>query len=195
MQMIKYVALTGGIGCGKSVVSRLFTSLLVPVYDSDSRAKRLMETNPVIISSLRQLFGDEVYKDGALQKKFLADKIFNDAALCKKVNSIVHPQVWLDFKAWSEKQEAPVTIMETALLYESDLYKQFDFVIAVVADEEVKIQRVMERDGCSREDVRRRMEKQLSVKIAEQKADFVIKNNDTFVIPQVIDVLTKIKGK
>ena len=191
--MTKYVALTGGIGCGKSVVARVFSCLRVPVYDSDSKAKELMNCNKNIVNALTNLIGESLYKNSCLQKEVMANAIFSDADLLAKVNSIVHPAVWDDYVAWSEKQHAPFTIMETALLYETDLYRNFHKSIAVTANEEIRIQRVMQRDGCSYEAVQKRIRNQQSVEKAVQNADFIIENNDTFVIPQVMEVYNTLK--
>ncbi|MCQ2606504.1 MAG: dephospho-CoA kinase [Bacteroidales bacterium] len=193
--MKKHIALTGGIGCGKSVVARVFSVIGVPVYDSDSRARALMEQDDYIISSLQNLIGEQIYENGHLQKKIMANAIFTDKSLCEKVNAIVHPRVWLDYEQWSEKQSAPFTIMETALLYESDLYKKFDFSIVVVADDNVRIQRVMKRDNCDANSVLQRINSQSSIKNAAQKADYVIENNNTFVISQIINVYNAIKKR
>ncbi|MCQ2607315.1 MAG: dephospho-CoA kinase [Bacteroidales bacterium] len=193
--MKKHIALTGGIGCGKSVVARIFSILGVPVYDSDSRAKMLMEKDDFIVSSLKSLIGDNVYENGRLQKKIMANAIFSDRSLCEKVNSIVHPRVWLDYEKWSENQESDFTIMETALLYESDLYKKFDASIVVVADDSIRVQRVQKRDNCDANSVIARINNQSSTKKAVANADFIIENNDTFVISQVMDVFNTIKKR
>ena len=192
---MNYIALTGGIGCGKSVVARIFECLGVPVYDSDSRAKVLMNNDEDIISALRGLVGNEVYKDSCLQKDVLAQAIFSDSNLCQQVNEIVHPCVWNDYKIWSESHKFPFTIMETALLYETDLYKNFNKIIAVVASDQIRIQRVMKRNNCSANDVLNRIKKQSSLRKAVRNADFIIENNDTFVIPQVIEVYNTILSK
>ncbi len=193
--MKKHIALTGGIGSGKSIVARVFSVLGVPVYDSDSRARKLMEEDEYIVSSLQSLLGSDLYKDGRLQKKIMADAIFSDRSLCEKVNAIVHPRVWLDYEKWSEKQNSDFTIMETALLYESDLYKKFDASIVVVADDEIRVQRVQKRDNCDANTVLKRINNQSSTKKAVAEADFIIENNDTFVISQVIKVYNTIKKR
>lgn len=193
--MNKYVALTGGIGCGKSVVANIFSCMNVPVYNSDNRAKILMNTNQEIIRALKDLIGEDLYKDSQLQKDVMSKNIFENADLLQKVNSIVHPAVWNDYVLWSKKQNSPFTIMETALLYETDLYKNFDKSIAVVASDEIRIQRVMKRDNCSRESVVARIKNQTSVEKAVRNADFVIENNDTFVIPQVVEVYSQLNQK
>lgn len=191
--MTKYVALTGGIGCGKSVVSKVFMSLGVPVYDSDSKAKQLMETNGIIRDSLMKLLGNQIYKGTSLQRKVMADAIFSDASVCKKVNDIVHPQVWLDYKLWSDKKNVPFTIMETALLFESDLYKNFDYSIAVIASDALRVERVVHRDLCTEAEVRRRIKNQSSNENASQKVDFIIENNDTFVLSQVETIYNELR--
>ncbi len=190
--MNRYVALTGGIGCGKSVVSKIFSCMDIPVYDSDSRAKNLMNTDSEIVSSMVKLLGEQIYKDSVLQKNIVAQMIFTNRDLCRKVNEIVHPRVWNDYKIWSDKQKAPFTVMETALLYETDLYKNFDKSIFVNASDEIRIQRVMRRDNCDRNAVLNRIKNQSSIENALQKADFIIENSDTFVVNQVVDIYNKL---
>lgn len=191
--MNKHIALTGGIGSGKSVIAKIFLILGVPVYDSDREAKRLMEIDRGVVSSLQKLIGEELYQDSKLQKDVMARAIFSDNNLCKKVNEIVHPRVWSDYIEWSNRQQGPFTIMETALLYESDLYKNFDAVIGVTADEETRIRRVMQRNNCDAESVRKRMQNQQTVDFALQNADFIIENSHTFVITQVLDIYNTLK--
>jgi len=139
---MKYVALTGGIGSGKSVVSKIFSCLGVPVYDSDSHAKQLMKYDENIVSALKKIIGEELYFNGKFQKDVMQKAIFSDNILLEKVNSVVHPAVWEDYKQWSDRLSVPFTIMETALLYESGLYKNFNLSICVTADEKLRVQRV-----------------------------------------------------
>jgi dephospho-CoA kinase len=191
--MNKHIALTGGIGSGKSVIAKIFSILGIPVYDSDSEAKRLMETDGGVAFSLQKLIGEGLYKDSKLQKDVMAQAIFSNSNLCKKVNEIVHPRVWKEYIEWSNRQNAPFTIMETALLFESDLYKNFDAIVAVTADEETRIRRAMQRNNCDAESVRKRMQNQQSVEIALQNADFIIENSHTFVITQVLEIYNTLK--
>ncbi len=191
--MIKHIALTGGIGSGKSVIAKIFIILGIPVYDSDREAKRIMETDRGVVSSLQQLIGEELYQDSKLQKEVMARAIFSDSILCKKINEIVHPQVWNDYVQWSNRQNTDFTIMETALLYETEMYKNFDAVVAVTADEETRIRRVMQRNKCNAESIHKRMQNQTSVEIALQNADFIIENSHTFVITQVIEIYNMLK--
>jgi len=191
--MIKYVALTGGIGSGKSVVAKIFNCLGIPVYDSDSRAKILMNTDEELKAAITFLVGDKVYCDGVFQKEEMAKAIFAETSLCHKVNAIVHPRVWIDYTKWSAEQDAPFTIMETALLYESDLYKKFDKTICVIADEKLRLERVMKRNGVDAISVCDRMKNQSSLHIANKKSDYIIENNSTFVIPQVMTIYEHLK--
>lgn len=189
---MKYVALTGGIGSGKSVVSKIFSCLGVPVYDSDSHAKQLMKYDENIVSALKKIIGEELYFNGKFQKDVMRKAIFSDNILLEKVNSVVHPAVWEDYKQWSDRLSVPFTIMETALLYESGLYKNFNLSICVTADEKLRVQRVLQRDGGDVEFIKKKMEKQPFVQKALHEADFIIENNNTFVINQVMTVCKKI---
>jgi len=189
---MKYVALTGGIGSGKSVVSKIFSCLGVPVYDSDSHAKQLMKYDENIVSALKKIIGEELYFNGKFQKDVMRKAIFSDNILLEKVNSVVHPAVWKDYKQWSDRLSVPFTIMETALLYESGLYKNFNLSICVTADEKLRVQRVLQRDGGDVEFIKKKMENQPFVQKALHEADFIIENNNTFVINQVMTVCKKI---
>lgn len=189
---MKYVALTGGIGSGKSVVSKIFSCLGVPVYDSDSHAKQLMKYDENIVFALKKIIGEELYFNGKFQKDVMRKAIFSDNILLEKVNSVVHPAVWEDYKQWSDRLSVPFTIMETALLYESGLYKNFNLSICVTADEKLRVQRVLQRDGGDVEFIKKKMENQPFVQKALHEADFIIENNDTFVINQVMTVYKKI---
>lgn len=189
---MKYVALTGGIGSGKSVVSKIFSCLGVPVYDSDSHAKQLMKYDANIVSALKKIIGEELYFNGKFQKDVMRKTIFSDNILLEKVNSVVHPAVWEDYKQWSDRLSVPFTIMETALLYESGLYKNFNLSICVTADDKLRVQRVLQRDGGDVEFIKKKMENQPFVQKALHEADFIIENNNTFVINQVMTVYKKI---
>ena len=189
---MKYVALTGGIGSGKSVVSKIFSCFGVPVYDSDSHAKQLMKYDENIVSALKKIIGEELYFNGKFQKDVMRKAIFSDNILLEKVNSVVHPAVWEDYKQWSDRLSVPFTIMETALLYESGLYKNFNLSICVTADDKLRVQRVLQRDGGDVEFIKKKMENQPFVQKALHEADFIIENNNTFVINQVMTVCKKI---
>lgn len=182
----KLVALSGGIGSGKTCIAKIFAALGVPVYNSDERAKQLMQTAETIRTQLIALFGKELYKENELQKQLLAQYIFTNDELRQKVNAIVHPAVIEDYKTWSAQHNTAYTIMETALLFENDLHKQFDGTIYVTAPLETRIARVMKRDNCERADVEKRIKMQHNDIICMQKSDFVIENNN-FALLQTLN--------
>ena len=173
---MKIVGITGGIGSGKTTVAKMFASLGVPIYNADIEAKILTNTSPIIRESLIKLLGNEVYKDGELNRKYMADKIFNDKVLLQKANAIIHPQVAKHFKNWVKNQDFPYVLKEAAILFESGSYKQCDQVILVTAPKETRILRVMERDNATREEVEARMKNQWEDSEKIKLADFTLQN-------------------
>ncbi len=159
--MVK-VAITGGIGCGKSHVARQMTDLLgIPVYDSDSHAKRLSEQSPVIREGLVAILGEQAYdEEGRLNRPLLASYLFASEENAARINALIHPVVREDFLRWASEQTAQVVAIETALLAESGIDRLVDKTIRVDAPLEVRIQRVMQRDGTTREKVLERMARQ-----------------------------------
>lgn len=183
------VGLTGGIGTGKSIIAKVFNLFNIPVYDSDLEAKRLMIESLEIRNQLISRFGSEVYHaDSTLNRKYLSSIIFNNPQALQKVNGIVHPVVRKDFQSWSKKQHAPYVIQESAILFDTGLYKNFDKIVCVTANEELRIQRVMERDSVSRKSVKERIDNQLPESVKIEKADFVIYNNDELLLPQIVQI-------
>lgn len=172
------VGLTGGIGSGKTTILKCFQSFGVPVYIADDEAKALMKRSKVIKRKLIDLFGSDAYIDGELNKPYLASKIFNDRSLLSKMNAIVHPKVAAHFKRWLKKQNADYVIKEAAIIFENNLENQYNYIITVVADEALRIQRVMKRDNSSEKKVKSIIENQLSDTEKIKKSDFVILNND-----------------
>lgn len=173
------VGLTGGIGSGKSTVAKMFRKLGVPVYDSDHEAKVLMVTSPKVRDGLIKLFGEEIYDDeGNLNRKFIADKVFKDAALLQKLNAIVHPAVREHFLEWAAGQSTPYVIQETALIFENNAQDKYDQTILVTAPMEVRAHRVMARDGVDREAVLDRMRNQMTDDEKTDLAHFRIENID-----------------
>lgn len=159
--MVK-LAITGGIGSGKSYVARQMTLLLgIPVYDSDSNAKRLNEKSSLIRQGLTALVGPDVYlSDGHLNKPLLASFIFANEENARKVNALIHPVVKEDFLKWADEQNSPVVAIETALLAESGIDLVVDKIIRVDAPLETRIQRAMKRDGATREQILARISRQ-----------------------------------
>ena len=172
------VGLTGGIGSGKTTISKCFETFGIPVYIADDEAKGLMNRSKVIKRKLLQLFGEFAYKDGELNRPFLASKIFRDKTLLLKMNTIVHPKVASHFKRWLKKQDAPYVIKEAAIIFENKLESQYDYIITVIADEDLRITRVMKRDDASKEKIKAIIKNQLSDAEKIKKSDFVIINND-----------------
>ena len=172
------VGLTGGIGSGKSTVAGFFKELGVPVYNSDSRARELMEDNDELRQAISGFLGPEAYLGSALNRQYIASRVFKDKSLLGRLNELVHPVVRKDFLAWAEEQEAPYILQEAAILFENGAYRAFDAMILVTAPEETRIQRVMERDSVTRESVRERMKNQWETSRKKPLADYVIENTD-----------------
>ncbi|WP_312190047.1 dephospho-CoA kinase [Sphingobacterium sp.] len=180
------IGITGGIGSGKTFICQLFKALAVPVYNADDEAKKLMNTDLRIRESLIATFGEATYKDGMLDRAFLAQQIFSDKEKLDLVNGIVHPIVIQAAKDWAEQQKARYSLKEAALLFESGSYKDLDYTILVTAPLSVRVQRVMERDGVTEEQVMERISKQLTDEEKIKMADFIIINDGiTPLLPQV----------
>ena len=175
--MIK-VGLTGGIGAGKTVVSKVFEIFGIPVYQSDERAKWLMNHDPELKASILERFGPSIYNhEGLLDRKKLANIVFKDKYALNDLNSLVHPRVFSDNQQWYKQyRDTPFAIKEAAILIESGAHRHVDKIIVVTCPKEIRIQRVMKRGGQSRKAVEQRMNNQMDpVKLAGF-ADFVIEN-------------------
>lgn len=162
------VGITGGIGSGKSVVSGMLRDRGVAVYTSDSRAKDIMATDEGVRKQLVERFGAEVFGSGELNRAYLAERVFSSRDELAALNAIVHPAVLADFECWAEAQEGDYVVLESAILFESGLDSRVDAVVAVMAPEELRVERAMQRDGASREDILRRIRNQMS---DDQRAD------------------------
>ncbi len=190
------LAITGSIGSGKSVVSRMMNVLGVPVYDCDVNAKRLMTDDEFIVSELKRMFGDECYEDdGTLNRQYIASRIFTDKENIKRVNSLVHPVVKRDFEEWAEKQESSVVAVETAILYESGMIEAVDKVLVVWADRETAISRTIQRSGMNRIQVENRMNNQMSVDDLLLMSDYSLYNDgDEPLMPRVMSIVEELKN-
>ena len=173
--MIK-VAICGGIGSGKSTVCQMFAERGVALYDSDSRAKALMNDSDELRMALVAEFGEECYADGALNRPYLASRVFGSEEQLAKLNSIVHPAVKADFLRWAEEQEGDFCILESAILFESGFDAVVDKTVAVLAPLPLRIERAMARDGASREQIEARVKAQMSDDELVARADFAIVN-------------------
>ena len=190
---MKLIGLTGGIGSGKTIVADIFRTLGIPVYVSDERAKILMHADETVKNQIITLFGPKAYhEDGQLNNSWIASQVFNDRNVLLQLNAIVHPAVFLDLQQWASQASqvaAPYLIQESAILFEADLTKRFDAIVLVVAPEAIRIQRVMQRDGASKEAVMARMNNQWPDAEKIVRADFVIYNDGLrALIPQVTDI-------
>ena len=174
------VGITGGIGSGKSTVSRFFSELGVPVYDSDQRAKSLMQHDDSIIIKIKKEFGDDSYLNNVLNRSYIAEIVFKNELKLKQLNAIVHPVVRTDFNNWlSQNSNAKLVIKEAAIMIESGAYKDLDKLIVVNANREQKIKWIKKRDHLLLEDIENRIQNQLSDEIRNQYADFIIENNSS----------------
>lgn len=183
------IGITGNIGSGKTTVSKVFEILGVPVFYADDAAKEVMVTDDILIDGLKEAFGDCAYfDDGSLNRKHIANIVFNDTAQLAKLNSLVHPAVFRAFDTWSaEITGVPYILKEAALLFESTSYMVCNKNIMVTAPLELRIKRVMQRDDLTREEILSRDSRQFSEEKKTGMADFVIRNDDTeLVIPQVL---------
>ncbi|NNF74235.1 MAG: dephospho-CoA kinase [Flavobacteriaceae bacterium] len=188
---MKIVGLTGGIGSGKTTVAKMFMELGVPVFFADIEAKKLMKSSKVIRRKLIQLFGNKAYIDDELNRPFIASKIFNDEALLEKMNGIIHPKVVKRFQRWAAKQIMPYLISEVAILFENDSYKNYDYIITVVAKEEDRIKRLLERDDTTEEKIRAIMRNQWPDEDKIRLSDYVIVNNDLQITTEQVKRIHK----
>lgn len=189
------VGLTGGIGSGKSMVAKLFELLGCAVFNSDEVAKELYY-DAAIKEKVIQLLGKESYLNlNEINKSYISSKIFNDTGLLHQLNEIIHPAVVENFKIYCLKHQDKVVIKETALLFEANLTLGVDHIVVVAAHDELRIQRVMQRDKLSREIVQKKISSQLLQELKIKKADFVIYNNEEeFLITQVLKVFERLKS-
>ena len=189
------IGLTGNIGSGKTTVGQLFETLGIPVYYADEHAKRFLNTAEVVPQIIKAFGKDCIGSDGMVDRKILAKKVFSDKQLLQKLNDIIHPMVGADFNYWTEKKsDHRYVLMEAAILFETSRSKSLYKNILVKAPDHIRVQRVCERDGVSADDVRERMQHQMSQDAKEKLADFVI-NNDGLepLIPQVEKIDHQIK--
>jgi dephospho-CoA kinase len=181
------VGITGGIGSGKTTVSKIFEVLGIPVYYADTAAKHLMENDPELIRQIISIFGEPAYKDGKLNRSYISGIAFNQPAKLEALNAVVHPATINDAARWMEKQKAPYSIKEAALIFESGTQSQYDFIIGVFSPRAIRINRVIKRDNITAEEVKKRMDRQINEEIKMRLCDAVITNNDQqLIIPQAL---------
>lgn len=172
------VGITGGIGSGKSTVCRILGEHGVAVYDADSRAKELMSSSEALRAALIENFGAECFTAEGLNRAYLAERVFNDAEQLATLNSIVHPAVIRDFEQWAEAQEGVYVLFESAILFEAGLESRVDATVAVMAPEALRVERVMERESWTREQVLARIHNQMSDDERADRAKYGVVNID-----------------
>lgn len=183
------VGITGGIGSGKSTVAKLLRDRGVAIYNSDRRAKELMVGNEALRQTLIAAFGAECYTADGLNRAWLAQRVFNNEAELTKLNAIVHPAVMQDFAEWSLAQQGSYVVLESAILLEAGLESHVDVVVAVMAPKELRLERAMQRDGASREQIEERMRNQMSDEERTDRAKYAVVNIDLEELEEDVEQL------
>ena len=193
---MKKVSITGNIGSGKSWVCELFKKRLgIPVYNSDFAAKQMYYL-PEVREKLVQRFGGDFYlSDDELNRKQIADLIFHDETAQRDLEGILYPALFVDFQQWTEKQDAPYVLFESALVFEKHIEARFDAVVMVTASEETRLRRAMERDHCGEDVVRARMAKQWPDAIKCFLADFVIRHENDDEDEDLMEQIMRLHGR
>lgn len=190
--MPKIIGLTGGIGSGKTTIANYIASLGVPVYIADDAGKKVMQTQE-ILEAIKEQFGTAVFDENGLNRAKLAAIVFENPDKLKALNAIVHPAVRQDFNNWLiQYKEAPIVVYESAILFESGSYVNFDCILTVTAPLETRINRVLERENISREQVVNRINAQWTDEQRIVKSDFVVENIDIDLAKLKIDEILKI---
>lgn len=185
------IAITGGIGSGKSYVSNLLEERGIPIYNADNESKRLTVSDEEIRKGLVALVGEQVYfDDGTLNKSLLAAYLFASSEHAIQVNAIIHPRVKADFRRWLEEHEDyEIVGLESAILYESGFDDIVDAVVAVYAPESLRLERAMKRDGATEAQIRARMSAQMNEEEKRNKADYVVLNDGSACLQKQLDAL------
>lgn len=185
------IGLTGGIGSGKTTVSKIFASLGVPVFYADEVAKNLMDTDEHLKQSIIRLFGAQAYTN-ELNRKYIADIVFNDAYKLEQLNALVHPAAIAAANIWMRRQTTAYVIKEAALMFEAGAAAHLNYVIGVYAPQSLRIARVMQRNNLTKESILSRINKQIDETIKMKLCDFIIVNDELqAILPQVIDLHNK----
>jgi dephospho-CoA kinase len=188
--MITKVAVTGGIGVGKTLVCEIFKKLGIPVFNADFVGKQLLDSDTGIKQKIVSLFGNGIYlPNGAVNRKKLAEMVFNNQIALEKLNGIVHPVVRKNFQNWAQNQQAPYVIQESAIIFESKISGIFDKIVTVTAPFELRVTRVMKRDNVSGDKVIERMKNQLPEEEKIKQSDYIIVNSGKeMILPQIINI-------
>jgi dephospho-CoA kinase len=191
---LKKIGITGGIGSGKSTVSKVFSLLNVPIYNADNQAKYLLNNDADVIQKVKQVFGNDIYNNQELDRKKMAAQVFEQPFLLQQLNEIVHPAVFHDFDKWcAAHQQYHYILKEAALIFETILHQKLDKIMMVSSPENLRIERVMKRDSITKEQVLARIKNQMSEEEKLNRADYIIYNDEQqMVIPQVVQLHEKL---
>jgi dephospho-CoA kinase len=191
---MKKIGLTGGIGAGKTYVSKIFLKMGIPIFNADEQAKKCMVDDANLKAAVQLAFGEKMYLKGVLQKEELAKIVFNNTEALAELNALVHPIVKQKFEDWCSLQSTSMVIKEAAILFESDAHLALDSVVCVSAPEKLRIERVQKRDGSSVEQIQSRMSKQMPQTEKEELADFLIVNDQVqLLLPQVLAIIKEME--
>ena len=191
---MKKIGLTGGIGVGKTYVSKIFQKMGIPIFNADEQAKKCMVDDANLKAAVQLAFGENMYLKGVLQKDALAKIVFNNTEALAELNALVHPIVKQKFEDWCSLQSTSMVIKEAAILFESDAHLGLDAVVCVSAPEKLRISRVQKRDGNSVEQIQSRMSKQMPQTEKEELADFLIVNDQVqLLLPQVLAIIKEME--
>ena len=191
------VGLTSGIGCGKTLIAKVFTTFGIPIFNSDIQAKELYKDS-VFLQQIVHTFGNTIIENGKFVPQRLADIVFNDSQALKTLNALIHPKVLERYKLWQSKQTSPYTILESAIIFESNWQNHFNKIINITSPLEIVIERVKHRDKISEEQILQRINNQLPTEEKEKLSDYnIFHDNKTMLLPQIIaihnDILEKSK--
>ena len=188
------IGVTGGIGSGKSFVCSIISAMGYPVFNADIEARKIIDIDPEVVSSIKTLFGDAIYVNGQLDRRKVAELVFSNPFQLAQLNSIVHPAVANYFEKWANLYcSRPLIIKEAAILFESGAYQSVDKTIIVTAPLEIRIRRVEQRDGASRETILNRMSNQLPQEELIKRGDFIIENDGIqLILPQIVTVVNSL---
>jgi len=191
---MKKIGLTGGIGVGKTYVSKIFQQMGIPVFNADEQAKKCMVQDANLKAAVQLAFGENMYLKGILQKEVLAKIVFNNTESLAKLNALVHPIVKQKFEDWCTLQSTSRVIKEAAILFESDAHLGLDAIVCVSAPNKIRIARVKKRDGISVEQIKSRMSKQMPQAEKEELSDFLIVNDEMqLLLPQVLAIIKEME--
>jgi len=190
------VGVTGGIGSGKSMICNLFKCLEIPVFNADEAGRRLLAEDKSVVEEIRHLFGGDVIVEGKPDRKKIAEIVFKNPEKLSKLSSVIHPAVRKKFNDWAAEQNSSYIIDEAAILFETGIYKQLDLTVLVIAPEQLRIKRVINRDGSEEASVKDRMKNQWSDDEKKKIADFIIINDDiTPLLQQIMEIHNTIISK